>query len=118
MTEDWRKFRTWKDVSREDFESAMWQDRNSITQVGQLQATLDGVVRADLFQEIEAGLRKVGMSIRVNPYIVGLIDWSQAECDPIRRQFLPMESELEADHPCLVVDSLQEQDHSPVQSLV
>lgn len=118
MTEDWRKFRTWKDVSREEFESAMWQDRNSITQVGQLQATLDGVVRADLFQEIEAGLRKVGMSIRVNPYIVGLIDWSQAECDPIRRQFLPMESELEADHPCLVVDSLHEQDHSPVQSLV
>ena len=58
------------------------------------------------------------MSIRVNPYIVSLIDWSRAELDPIRRQFFPMVSELENDHPCLVVDSLEEQDHSPVQGLV
>jgi lysine 2,3-aminomutase len=118
MMEDWRKFKIWKDVSREEFESATWQDRNSIIHVRQLEAALEGVVSPDLFEEIEVGLRKVGMSIRVNPYIVGLIDWSNAECDPIRRQFLPMASELEADHPCLVVDSLEEQDHSPVQSLV
>lgn len=118
VMQDWRKFKTWKDVSREEFESAAWQDRNSIIHVGQLQATLEGVVRPDLFQEIEAGLRKVGMSIRLNPYIVDLIDWSNVETDPIRRQFLPMVSELEADHPCLVVDSLEEQDHSPVPSLV
>jgi lysine 2,3-aminomutase len=58
------------------------------------------------------------MSIRINPYIVGLIDWSKADYDPIRRQFLPMASELEDDHPCLVVDSLEEQDHSPVQGIV
>ena len=118
MMEDWRKFKIWKDTSREEFESAAWQDKNSIIHVRQLEAALEGVVSPDLFREIEAGLRKVGMSIRVNPYIVGLIDWSQAETDPIRRQFLPMELELEADHPCLVVDLLEEQDHSPVQSLV
>jgi lysine 2,3-aminomutase len=58
------------------------------------------------------------MSIRLNPYVMSLIDWTQAETDPIRRQFLPMFSELEHDHPCLTVDSLEERDHSPVQGLV
>jgi lysine 2,3-aminomutase len=47
-----------------------------------------------------------------------LIDWSQVETDPIRRQFLPMISELEPDHPSLVVDSLHEREHSPVTGLV
>ena len=40
------------------------------------------------------------------------------ETDPIRRQFLPMRSELEDDHPCLAVDSLEERDTSPVPGLV
>ena len=38
--------------------------------------------------------------------------------DPIRRQFLPMLSEVEPDHPSLVVNSLHEREHSPVTGLV
>src|SRR5262249_50433685 len=53
-----------------------------------------------------------------NPYVMSLINWSDPLADPVRRQFLPMESELEDDHPCLVVDSLEEKEHSPVPSLV
>jgi lysine 2,3-aminomutase len=68
--------------------------------------------------EIEAGLSTAGMSIRLNPYLISLINWSDAEADPIRRQFLPMRCEQENDHPCLEVDSLAERRHSPVQSIV
>jgi lysine 2,3-aminomutase len=58
------------------------------------------------------------MSIRLNPYILDLIDWRNAESDPIRRQFLPMLSELEEDHPCTSVDSLAERETSPAPNLI
>jgi lysine 2,3-aminomutase len=118
MSSAWQKFAPWKDVSAEEFENSSWQDKNAVIRVPQLEAALKGVVNPDLFREIDAGLLKVGMSIRLNPYIISLIDWDEVETDPIRRQFLPLLSELEPDHPCLVVDSLEEQDHSPVEGLV
>ena len=118
MLHNLKRFKVWSGVCREEFEDSTWQDRNAVTQFKQLAAVLDDLVGQHVLRDIEMGLARVGMSIRLNPYIISLIDWSQAERDPIRRQFLPMASELEDDHPCLVVDSLQEQDQSPVQSLV
>jgi lysine 2,3-aminomutase len=118
MNAEWTKFKTWQGTSLAEFENHLWQDKNAIVRVSQLQAALDGVVSSDFLSEIEAGLQRVGMSIRLNPYVMSLIDWSNAETDPIRRQFLPLCSELESDHPCLVVDSLEERGHSPVQSIV
>src|SRR5205085_8387486 len=91
---------------------------HAITRIAQLEQALDGVVGHDVFREIEVGLSKVGMQIRLNPYVMSLINWSDPLEDPVRRQFLPMESELEDDHPCLMVDSLEEQEHSPVPGLV
>jgi lysine 2,3-aminomutase len=118
MRPNWTRFKIWQDVSDAQFEDNLWQDKNAITRVAQLEQALDGVVGRDVFREIEAGLSKVGMQIRLNPYVMSLINWSDPLEDPVRRQFLPMESELEDDHPCLVVDSLEEQEHSPVPGLV
>jgi lysine 2,3-aminomutase len=115
---DWTKFKPWAQVARSLFEDNGWQDRNAITRLPQLAGVLDGLVSPDVLADIEAGLAKAGMSIRLNPYIVSLIDWSRVETDPIRRQFLPMESEQEDDHPGLQLDSLEEQAHSPVPGLV
>src|SRR3984957_17274951 len=118
MSYDWQRFKVWQDLSPDIFENSAWQDKNALIHPHQLRSTLEGVVAPELIAEIEAGLAKVGMSLRVNPYIVSLIDWSNAARDPMRRQFMPMLSELEPDHPCLVVDSLEEQTHSPALSLV
>ena len=118
MRPNWTRFKIWQDVSEAQFEDNLWQDKNAITRLSQLEQALDGVVERDTFREIEAGLSKVGMQIRLNPYVMSLINWSDPLADPVRRQFLPMESELEDDHPCLVVDSLEEQEHSPVPGLV
>jgi lysine 2,3-aminomutase len=57
------------------------------------------------------------MSVRVSPYLLSLVDWSAPESDPIRRQFIPLESELLPDHPKLGLDSLAEQADSPVPGL-
>jgi lysine 2,3-aminomutase len=54
------------------------------------------------------------MSIRLSPYVIALIDWDNAERDPIRKQFLPMQQQQLADHPMARLDSLNERAHSPV----
>jgi lysine 2,3-aminomutase len=118
MDAQWTRFKQWEGVSSSEFMDSGWQDRNAITRLPQIRAALDGAVSAHMLEEIEAGLSKTGMSIRLNPYVMSLIDWSRAETDPIRRQFLPMRCEQEDDHPCLEVDSLAERQHSPVASIV
>src|SRR6185503_13930855 len=49
---------------------------------------------------------------------ISLIDWNDPINDPIRRQFVPVASSLLPDHPRLTLDSLHEQDDSPVPGLV
>ena len=100
---------------REDFLNHTWQDKNSVIRIEQLEALVRDKVPAGVLDEIRDGLKKVGMSIRLNPYIMDLIDWRNAETDPIRRQFLPMLSELEADHPCMSVDSLEERNRNEIE---
>ncbi|MFZ0205822.1 MAG: KamA family radical SAM protein, partial [Roseiarcus sp.] len=114
----WHRFGIWKDVCREEFEDSGWQDKHAVIRIAQLEAVLGQQISPDSLHDIETGLLKVGMSIRLNPYTISLIDWSNVEVDPIRRQFLPLASELEDDHPCLVIDSLEESSQSPVQGLV
>jgi lysine 2,3-aminomutase len=118
MSSEWRRFNIWKDVSRAEFEDSAWQDKHAVIRVAQLQDVLGELISPSSLHDMEAGLLRVGMSIRLNPYIINLIDWSNVEGDPIRRQFLPLVSELEDDHPCLVIDSLEESSQSPVQGLV
>jgi lysine 2,3-aminomutase len=105
-------------VPEGEFLNHFWQDKNSVTRFQQLESLLSGVVSPAVLGEIGAGLGKVGMSIRLNPYVISLIDWANVETDPIRRQFLPLRAELEEDHPCLAVDSLEERETSPVPGLV
>jgi lysine 2,3-aminomutase len=104
--------------STDGFFDHNWQDKNAITRFEQLEALLEHRVRSCVLRDIREGLAKVGMSIRLTPYIVELIDWENSETDPIRRQFLPMLSELEQDHPCLSVDTLDEQSTSPAPNIV
>ncbi len=104
--------------SQEDFLNHNWQDKNSVIRVEQLETVLRDTAPASVLSDIREGLKKSGMSIRLNPYMMDLIDWRNAETDPIRRQFLPMLSEIEPDHPCMSVDSLEERNTSPAPNLV
>ena len=58
------------------------------------------------------------MAVRVSPYAISLIDWNDPIDDPIRRQFIPLASTALPDHPRLTLDSLHEQEDSPVPGLV
>jgi lysine 2,3-aminomutase len=57
------------------------------------------------------------MSMRVSPYLMALMNWEDPYSCPLRKQFIPVGDQLLADHPQLHLDSLHEQEDSPVPGL-
>jgi hypothetical protein len=64
------------------------------------------------------GIDAAPMSIRLTPHILSQINWQDPLNDPLRRQFIPMKTSLQPDHPMLTLDSLHEKADSPVEGLV
>lgn len=58
------------------------------------------------------------MSIRLTPYIVSIANWQDPLNDPICRQFVPVKSAMVEDHDLAQLDSLHEEEDSPVPGLV
>lgn len=58
------------------------------------------------------------MAVKITPYILSLIDWSNPLRDPLLRQFIPLGSRFQPDHPKLTFDSLDETGDSPVKGII
>jgi len=113
----WRTIPAYEDVDEATFLDHRWQTRQTVKSVADLREVVGSLVGPDFLDDVEAGIRRAPMSVRITPYLMSLIDWSEAESDPIRRQFLPLASTAEPDHPSLTLDSLAEQADSPVDGL-
>lgn len=74
--------------------------------------------KTEFLDDVEAGLKAAPMSLRLTPYFLGLVDWNDPVNDPIRRQFVPLKSMLVHDHGNAELDSLHEEEDSPVPGLV
>ena len=113
----WQKIPAWKDIDEETFLNYKWQEKNAATNIKKLLTAVDGIVSEDFVKDLEAGFGAAPMAVRISPYLLSLIDWGNPYTDPIRRQFLPVASQLEPDHPLLTLDSLGEQADAPVPGL-
>lgn len=110
----WQKIPAYAHVSESEFLDYKWQLKNSITSVKKLLDTLKDLVDKEFYKDVEEGFRKAPMAVRVSPYLMSLIDWQNPYEDPLRRQFVPLQSSLLADHPELHLDTLHEQEDSPI----
>ena len=115
--EFWRSIPAYADVDRDLFLDHRWQSKKTITRVDKLLAAIEGLAPAGFIADVEAGFKRAPMAVRVSPYMLSLVDWSNPYDDPIRRQFLPVGSEILPDHPKLDLDSLPEQEDAPVAGL-
>jgi lysine 2,3-aminomutase len=115
--EFWRRIPAWKDIDEATFLGHLWQEKNAVTSPERLVAAVRDLASPAFIADVEAGFHKAPMAVRISPYVLALIDWSDPYQDPLRRQFLPLSSELEPDHPMLTLDSLHEQDDAPVPGL-
>lgn len=63
-------------------------------------------------------MKVASMSVRLNPYVLSLVNLSDPMNDPILRQYLPLKSRMIDDHDLSQLDSLHEEGDSPVKGLV
>ena len=113
----WQNIPAYAHVTESQFLDHVWQAKQSITKVAKLLEALQGLVPASFLEDAEAGFRRSPMSVRVSPYLLSLIDWSDPYDDPLRIQFIPVGSRLLPNHPKLDLDSLHEQADAPVPGL-
>ena len=115
--EFWKKIPAWSNVSRAEFKDHLWQMKNSIRKVEQVQKVLGKLCTKELMDDLLEGQKITPMNIRITPYIFALIDWENPKDDPLRKQFLPLGSQFLPDHPFYAEDSLGEDTDSPVPML-
>jgi lysine 2,3-aminomutase len=115
--EFWRAVPAYEDVDEATFLDHIWQGRKSVKTPEELFETIGEIVDPTFLEDAKEGFRLAPMAVRVSPYMIASIDWTQPYEDPIRRQFIPVASKLLPDHPRLTLDSLHEQDDAPVQGL-
>jgi lysine 2,3-aminomutase len=115
--EFWQKIPAYKDVTEAQFLDHKWQAKHSITKPKKLLAALEGLVSEAFIEDAARGFARSPMSVRVSPYLLSLIDWTDPYKDPLRIQFIPVGSRLLPDHPKLELDSLHEQSDAPITGL-
>jgi lysine 2,3-aminomutase len=113
----WRRIPAYANVGASDFLDHRWQAKHSITNIPKLLAALEGLVSEAFIADAQKGFERAPMSVRVSPYLLSLIDWSNPVADPLRTQFIPLASRLIPDHPRLDLDSLHERADMPVPGL-
>ena len=116
--EFWRGVPAYADVDEPTFLDHIWQGRHSVKTTDELFETIGEIVDPTFLEDAREGFRRAPMAVRVSPYMIASIDWTRPYEDPIRRQFIPVASKLLPDHPMLTLDSLHEQEDSPVQGLI
>jgi lysine 2,3-aminomutase len=116
--EFWREIPGYAEIDKDTFYDDKWQMKKSVTRVSALKEVLGSLVDDEFIESVETSLKNVPMSIRIPPYIMALIDWSNPHTDPLRRQFLPVaSSNFYENHPNVTLDSLNEVADSPVPGL-
>ncbi len=115
--EFWRAIPRYREVGEATFLDHIWQGQNSVKSPEQLLETVKDLVEPSFFEDAREGFKRAPMAVRVSPYIMASIDWSQPYSDPIRTQFIPLASRLLPDHPRLTLDSLHELEDSPLPGL-
>lgn len=113
----WESIPAYANVSEDLFNDPTWQMKNSVRDPKDLVDLLRDTIDEDFIQDVEAGFARAPMAVRITPYVLGLIDWENPHEDPLRRQFIPLGSQMTPDHPELHLDTLNEQDDSPVLGL-
>ena len=113
----WQQIPAWSEVEEDTFLDHLWQEKNAITSPKKLIKAVRDLVDESFVQDLQAGFDQAPMAVRVSPYVLALIDWQNPYVDPLRRQFLPVASQLQPDHPMLTLDSLGEQADAPVPGL-
>jgi hypothetical protein len=68
MLTEWRQFAAWKNISPQEFQDSGSQDRNAVVRPAQPERAVKEFVSPGMLRNIEAGVPRSGMSVRLSPY--------------------------------------------------
>ncbi|WP_017325212.1 lysine 2,3-aminomutase [Synechococcus sp. PCC 7336] len=101
----------WANVPDSDWNDWRWQLKHRLNSIEELSQVINLIP-----EEIQGLSAKERFRVHITPYFAGQIDPNDPNC-PIRRQVIPLGSELQA-FEGMQADSLSEEEHSPVPGLV
>ncbi|HAH07759.1 MAG TPA: lysine 2,3-aminomutase [Elusimicrobia bacterium] len=109
---DWRRLPGYKDVTKEQWESAVWQRRSTVKNLKELKAAFGGFLKDDLLESLEKDQKDIAtMSILVPPQMLNTMNEKDLWSDPVRRYMLPAFKDRHPvwpSHPLASRDSLHE----------
>lgn len=109
---DWRRLPGYKDVTKEQWESALWQRQHSAKNLKDLKDAWGPFLDDGLAEEIARDQRETAtMSILLPPQMINCMDEKDLRRDPVRYYMLPIRSDRLKEwhnHPRASRDSLHE----------
>jgi len=118
---DWRRLPGYKDVTPAEWESALWQRRHTVKNLGELKAALGPLLPESLAASIDRDIRdRATMSMLVPPHMLNTMNERDLWNDPVRRYMLPAFDDRHSEwpsHPRASRDSLHEADMWAVEGL-
>jgi lysine 2,3-aminomutase len=118
---DWKRIPGYKDVTQADWESALWQRKNTVKNLRELAMVLGALMPPDLLFSIEKDQKeRATMSILVPPQMVNTMDTDNLWSCPVRRYMLPAFADRLTEwpnHPMASRDSLHEAEMWVVEGL-
>lgn len=118
---DWQRIPAWKDVSKSEWESAVWQRKHTVKNLRELKETLGDRLPDDLAESIARDQQeRATMSMLVPPQMLNTMNLDDLWNDPIRHYMIPAFHDRRSDwpsHPHAERDSLHESDMWAVEGL-
>jgi len=118
---DWTRIPGFQGVSTQDWESALWQRRNTVKNLKELKAALGALLPDSLAESIDRDQReRATMSILITPHMINTMNMADLWNDPLRRYMLPAFADRNTawpNHPMASRDSLHEAEMWKVEGL-
>ncbi|MFM8943669.1 MAG: KamA family radical SAM protein [Actinomycetota bacterium] len=118
---DWRRLPGFRDVTREEWESAQWQRAHTVKNLVEFKKVLGDFLTDDLLADLERDQQeRATMSMLIPPQMINTMDEGDLRADPVRRYMAPAFSERHPEwpsHPMSSRDSLHEADMWAVEGL-
>jgi lysine 2,3-aminomutase len=118
---DWRRLPGFRNATREEWESALWQRKHTVKNLKELAGVFGSLIPESLLKSIERDQKdRATMSLLIPPQMLNTMDEHDLWNDPVRRYMLPAFEDRDPDwpsHPKAQRDSLHEADMWVVEGL-
>jgi lysine 2,3-aminomutase len=118
---DWTRLPGYRDVTKEQWESAQWQRAHTVKNLKEFREALGEYLADDLLTDIERDQHERStMSMLIPPQMINTMEEDNLRSDRVRRYMAPAFSERDAEwpsHPMASPDSLHESDMWAVEGL-